>query len=408
VLLSASTWRFAWRNVGRNPRRTAIVVTAVAVGVGGILLTMAVNYGMVHQMVETAIGTELGHIQVHGQGFEDDPSLDIRIEPERGVRPGWAADLPDVRAWAPRVRSQGLVFSPRASVGVRLIGIDPEREAEVSVLAESLVEGSFLTERRRLLMGERLARRLHVAVGDKVVVSAQDVSGDMTGEAFRVSGLFRTASRELDEGAVFVRIDEGQRLLGLGEAISELVVLAEADRDLEALRTGMEQRLGEGLEVRTWQELRPILVHMIDLFDSMGWIVYAAVFVAMAFGIANVLLMSVFDRVREIGILMAIGMPPSRLVVGVVIESLILTGFGLLLGFALGLGSVALLRDGIDLSGFGDDLSAYGIGNRIVPVLRAADIWVPIVVALVTAFLASLWPALRAVRTRPAEAVRQV
>jgi len=404
----------AWRNIGRSPRRTGIVVTAVSVGLAGVLLAMAVNYGMVFQMVETAIATELGHLQIHGAGFDQKPGIEIRIEEGERLASEALSELPGLEAWAPRVRSSGLVFSPRANVGVQVVGIDPAREARVSVLAESIVSGAYLDgQRRKLLLGEKLADRLHVGVGDKLVLSVQDVKGDMTGEAFRVGGLFRTASRDLDRGSVFLRIDEGKQLFGLGEAISELVLIAEQRRRVDDLKSAIEARLpkdpeGPRFEVRTWEEIQPLLVYFVDLFDQMGWYVYGAVFVAMAFGIANVLLMSVYERIREIGILMAIGMGPRRLVAGIVIESLLLTLLGVAIGLAVGALSVWLLRDGIDLSRWAEGLTAYGIGTRIVPVIRSEDLIMPALVAIVTAVLASLWPALRAVRIRPADAVRHI
>ena len=405
--MGAGIWRMAWRNIGRSPRRTGIVVTAVAVGLAGVLLAMAVNYGMVFQMVETAIATELGHLQIHGNGFDQKPGIEIRIEQGERLASDALSELPGLEAWAPRVRSSGLVFSPRANVGVQVVGIDPAREARVSVLADSIVSGDYLDgQRRKLLLGEKLASRLHVDVGDKLVLSVQDVQGEMTGEAFRVGGLFRTASGELDRGSVFLRIDEGKQLFGLGEAISELVVIAEQRRRVDDLKSAVQARLPGDLEVRTWEEIQPLLVYFVDLFDQMGWYVYGAVFVAMAFGIANVLLMSVYERIREIGILMAIGKGPRRLVTGIVIESLLLTLLGVMIGLAVGALSVWLLRDGIDLSRWAEGLTAYGVGTKIVPVLRSRDLIMPTLVAVVTAVFASLWPALRAVRIRPADAVR--
>ena len=160
--------------------------------------------------------------------------------------------------------------------------------------------------------------------------------------------------------------------------------------------------------MRTWEEIQPLLVFFVELFEQMGWIVYGAVFVAMAFGIANVLLMSVYERIREIGILMAIGMGPRRMVASIVIESVLLTLLGVGIGLAIGVLAIWLLGDGIDLSRWAEGLTAYGVGTKIVPVIRSQDLIVPTLVAIVTAVLASLWPALRAVRIRPADAVRHV
>ncbi|MGI9433041.1 MAG: ABC transporter permease [Myxococcota bacterium] len=402
-------WRLAFRNVFRNPRRTAIVAAAIAVGVSGTLLTMALNLGLMVQMVDTAIGTDLGHVQVHGAGFDRDPSLDVRMGAAARVGRDVVDAAPGVSAWAPRIRSEALVFSPRASAGVTLIAVEPAREAEVSSIAGSVTAGRYLGgEKRRVLLGEKLARRLGVGVGDKLVVSAQDTAGDMTGEAFRVGGTFRTSSTAVDEGVIYLSIPEASAMLGLDDEISEFVLLA-SDRSVASpLRDALIAELGDGFEVKTWGEMQPLLVYMIEMFESMGWIIYGVVFVAMTFGIANVLLMSVHERIREIGIIMAIGMRPGRVVAMVLAEGVMLSAIGLAFGLLATAGLLWVFRDGIDLSVWEAGLSAYGIGNRIVPIVRPADLIAPVVAALLTAFAASLWPALRAARIAPADAVRRV
>jgi ABC-type lipoprotein release transport system permease subunit len=408
-LLEPTLRRIAWRNVWRNPRRTGIVVAAVAVGIGGAVLTMAINFGMVIQMVDTAIATDLGHVQVHAPGYADDPGIAHRLADGGAAVLGALAGREHVRAFAPRLRAQALIFSPRASAGVALVGVDAGREPAITVIASSVTAGLYLDgTHRRLVMGEALARRLHVDVGDKVVVSVQDVHGDLTGEAFRVQGLFRTASRDFDGGTIFVPLAEGQALFDVGQDVSEVVVVADHRSQVDALRDGLRAQVGAAARVRSWDETQPMLRYMVDLFDQVGWVVYAAVFVAMAFGIANVMLMAIHERVREIGIVTAIGMHPDRLVALICIESVFLTALGLLVGLALALGGVAALHEGIDLSRWAEGLEAYGIGTRIVPTLRADDLTVPVIAAALTALLASLWPAMRAARLRPAEAVRHL
>ena len=400
--------RMAWRNVWRNPRRTGVVVTAVSVGIAGVVLSMSINFGMIVGMVETAISTELGHVQVHATGWDEDPELKVRLADGGSAAVAVLDRLPGVQAWAPRVRAEGLLTSPRSSAGVRVTGIDPEREASVSVLARSVTSGEFLAGTgRRILVGEKLARRLEIDVGDKVVLSVQVLGGDLTAEALRVGGLFRTPWGELDGGTIYMRLEEAQQLFGIGAAVSEIVVVATERARIRGIQDSLAARLPD-TEVRSWEQLRPVLVYMIQLFDQQAVYVYVAVFVAMAFGIANVLMMAIYERVREIGILMAIGMSRRRLVASIVAESFFVTGVGLAAGFVAALAAVAALQDGIDLSMFAEGLASFGVGTRIVPVLRTADFVVPMVVALLTAFVASLWPALRAVRFRPAEAVRQI
>ena len=245
-----------------------------------------------------------------------------------------------------------------------------------------------------------------VGVGDQGgALGAGPLEGELAGEALRVAGIFKTASREIDRSTVFVRLEEGQALLGLGEAVSEIVAVAESRKRVPGLRDALAARLA-GDEVRSWDQLQPLLVYMIDVFDQSAILVYAAVFVAMAFGIANVLLMTVYERTREIGVMRAIGFGRGRLVATIVAEAVIVTGVGLATGFGLALGGVAALADGIDLSMFAEGLEYFGVSSTIVPVLRTADFTGPTWVALVTAVVASAWPAWRAVRLRPAEAVR--
>jgi len=400
-----SMLRLAWRNVFRNPRRTGIVITAVAVGIAGTLLSMAIFYGMMQQMVDNAIQTDLGHLQIHARGYDADPEIGLWLEEGGRAEIGALAGDPAVRAFAPRIRGEGLVTSPSASVGVRVLGVDPQRERMLSLVAGSLVEGSYLDAPRRALLGEGLARRLAVEIGDKIVISAQDLSGDMTGEAVRVGGIFRAPLTALDRGTLFLSLEEAQSLFGLGSGISEVVVLGGARDEIPALQARVSAALPDR-EVRRWDELQPLLRYMLDTMDQMAWGIYLTIFIAMSFGIANVLLMAIFERIREIGILLAVGLSRSRLVFMVVSESIFVTLVGLGIGFGLAGLCLVLLSGGIDLSAFSEGMAAFGMGTRIVPALGVQDLTIPTVVALITALLASAWPALRAVRLRPAEAVR--
>ena len=408
ALVRPVTWRMARRNVWRSPRRTLVVLAAITVGLGGVMLAMAVNYGMVVQMVDTAIRNELGHVQVHGAGWHRKPGVEIRL-PAARVEAALADAPAELQAVAPRVRGEGLASSAHGNAGVSLVAIDPEREVGVTRLHEALVAGDWLgSGRRRALIGGRLADRLKLDVGDKLVVTAQDVHGEITGEAFRVGGVFQTASQEVDERIVLIALADGQRILAMPGELSELALAARSDREADALRDAVAARLPAEWEIESWHELRPLLRYMVDAFEQIGWVIYAAVFVAMAFGIANVLLMSVYERTREIGIMSAIGMKPGRVVALLLAESWVLTLLGVALGVATGLAGVVALSGGIDLTSFSEGLTAYGIPPRIVPVLPLRDLAIPVVIASVTALVAGAWPAVRAVRTLPAEAVRHV
>ncbi len=401
-------FRMAWRNLWRNPRRTAVVLTAISVGIAGCVLSMAINLGVMRGMIDTAIRSGLGHLQVHADGWDANPELEVRLLDGGTAISHALDDIPEVERWAPRLHAQGLIASARASVGVSIAGVDPEREAGVSVAADSIEEGEWLGQPKRLVLGYKLASRLDAGVGTKLVISAQDLTGELTGQAYRVAGIIRASSRELDDGIVFMRLEDAQSLFGMGEAISEIAIVTKDRERVAMIQQKLQAALAAGPEVRTWEQLEPLLVYMIETFDSMAWIMYAAVFIAMAFGIANVLLMAVFERTREIGMMRAVGMSRVRVVGMVVLESTLVTAIGLGFGVGLGLVGVWLLQDGIDISAWAGSLDDYGIESVLKPSMRRRDLVAPVLIGAITAILSSFWPALRAGMAKPADALRRI
>ena len=170
-------FRMALRNLWRNPRRTAVVLTAISVGIAGCVLSMAINLGVMAGMIDTAIRSGLGHLQVHADGWDANPELEVRLLDGGAAISHALDDIPEVERWAPRLHAQGLSASARASVGVSIAGVDTEREAGVSVAADSIEEGEWLGQPKRLVLGYKLASRLDAGVGTKLVISAQDLTG---------------------------------------------------------------------------------------------------------------------------------------------------------------------------------------------------------------------------------------
>ncbi len=400
--------RMAWRNIWRNPRRTAVVLSAISIGIAGCIMAMAINLGMMSGMVDTAIRGGLAHLQIHGAGWDKNPELEIRLM-DGGARIAEVLDaIAEIEAWAPRLRAEGLAASPHASVGVAILGVNPTREKGVSIAADSLVAGEWLNTPRRVVLGHKLATRLAADVGGKIVISVKDLAGELTGRAFRIAGRVRSGSPELDDGVVLMRLEDAQELVGMGEAITEIALVTSDRERVNTIQEKIQAALGAGPEVRTWKQLEPLLVYMIESMDSMAWIIYAAVFVAMAFGIANVLLMAVFERTREIGMMRAIGMSSGRVVVMVVLESSFVTAIGLILGLALALLGIWSIGDGIDISRWGGSLDEYGLETVLRPLLRRGDLIAPVLIGTIAAVISSLWPAIRAGRARPADALRQI
>ena len=398
--------RMAWRNIGRNPRRTAILLTTVSVGIMGTLLSMAVLWGMMTGMIETAIQTDLGHLQIHAEGYESDPEISLLL-PDGGQSILRVLDEhPSVVAHAPRIRSEVLVSSPTTSLGLRLLGVDSLREPSVSSLKNWITEGQFLSgQAREAVIGRRLADRLNVEVGDKMVLSAQDTQGDMTSQSVRIRGLFESSSADFDKGSIFINLDQAARMLATGSGISEIVIVTRDRDEVTALQTHLLSSL-ERVEVQRWTDIQPFIAFLIESSGTAASSLYLVIFVAMAFGIANVMMMSIFDRIREIGVMLALGMSRARLLTLVILEGIMVTTLGTVIGLGLAAAIVFSLSGGIDFSLYAEGLNDMGAGARIVPRLNPIDFVQPILISIFTALIASIWPALRAIRLQPAEATR--
>jgi ABC-type lipoprotein release transport system permease subunit len=409
--------RLAWRNIGRGWRRSAVVLAAVAVGLSACLVLIGWMKGMTYQMADNAIRTQLAHVAVQRVGYQQNPDVqrNLGVDAQRIV--SLAESLDGVHA-AARLRGEGLIQSARRSLRVVAIGADPVREGRVSVVPHALVEGSFLAaedrgRRRRLpslVIGAEMAERLRVGLGDKLVVQ---VPGEAGLGAFRVRGIYRTSSSEYDRTVAYMRLDVAARLFAV-EGPTEVALSLDDPDEALAIQAGLVARttelFGAGqLEVLRWQERQPRLASLLDITANVYWIFYAVIFVAMAFGIANALLMAVYERMREFGVLRSLGLKSRRLVALVLLESVLLTLLGTALGLGIGLPLVLWLgRVGIDMAQFATALEQYGIGTVIYLRIDSGDIIIPVALAIVTALLAALWPALKAARLRPAEALRAV
>jgi ABC-type lipoprotein release transport system permease subunit len=410
--------QIAWRNLWRGWRRSAVVLSALTVGLAACLVLVGWSHGWVRQMVDSAVSTKLALLAVHARGYQANPDVE-RTLGEGGRALVAAIERFPGAAASPRALGDGLAQSARHSARVVLVGVEPEREARVSAVARSFAAGGFpeatpIGVGRGLpgvAIGEALAEVLKVRMGEKLVLHAPGETGL---GAFRVSGVFRTGSKGFDESSVFLRLEDAQRLLGVGDGVHEIAIALADPRELPALAAFARAELprvrpSETLEVLTWKEREPRLAAMLGLMESTAWIAYATMFAGMAFGIANTLLMSVYERIREFGVMRSLGLPANRLVSLILLESLLLTLGGSLLGLGLGVCAVAVLgRVGIELSGFSGGLSQLGVGSTVYPRLEAPDVVSPLGLAFATALLAAIWPAWKAARLRPSEALRHV
>jgi len=403
------TLRLAWRNLWRNHRRTLIMLAAVIVGAWAMIFMTALMRGMVDDMVKDGIRTLPGHVQVHHPSYRDDPSVANSLAPPSGDLRA-ALDRPDVVAWATRVKVPAVVSSERNTRGVVLVGIDPERERDLSFVAGDMAEGRFLEspEDQGLVVGRKLLERLETDLGKRVVVMSQDRENEIADRGFRVVGVYDSRLQAQEEGFVFAGRATVQRLLRMDDQVSEIAVLGTDYRNVDALRDRVEAAAGPGVTVEGWATLEPYLGSMLPMMDGFVLVWIVVVFLALAFGLVNTLIMAVFERVREIGLMLALGMTPGNIRAQIIAESTILLALGLFLGDVLAWLTIRPLEKGIDLSIVGEGMEYFGAAAVLYPAFRWEDVVLANVVVLLLGFIASLWPAVRASRYEPVEAITKV
>ncbi len=401
--------RLAWRYLWRNHRRTIIMIGAISVGAWAMIFMTALTRGMVDQMIHDGISALPGHVQIHDPEFLDDPSISNRVSLDDDQLEARFADA-GLRGWASRVRVPAVITSERESRGVTLLGIDPQAEIEFLFLDHDAVEGRFLEspDDTGIVIGAKLAATLETEVGKRVVVMSQDPDNDIADRGFRVVGLFTASMPAFEDGYVFVGKHTAQKMLRIGKVTTEVFFVGEDYRDVEPTYEKVVAAVDDSVDVRRWYEVDTYLGTMLVVMDGFVLIWVVVIFLALSFGLVNTLVMAVFERVREIGLMMALGMKPSMILGQIIIESMMLLVVGLLIGDALAWASVQPIKDGLDISVVAEGMEMMGASSVLYPKLYLEDVVLANVVVLLLGFLASLSPAWRASRYEPVEAITKV
>ena len=399
----------AWRNLWRNHRRTIIMISAVTIGVWAMIFMTALMRGMVNDMLRDGIQVLPGHVQIHHQEFRDDPSIN-NLVPETEAELQNTFGKEDFVAWASRVKVPAVITSERESRGITLLGIDPAAEVEISFVNGDIVEGRYLEDSADsgVIIGKKLVEKLDTRLGKRVVLMSQDPDNEIADRGFRIVGIFDSDPDIHEETYLFAGKKTIQKMLGIEDRVTEVVFVGDDVRNVEPLFQRVSELADSNLDVKRWYELDAYLGSMVNMMDGFVLVWVIVIFLALSFGLVNTLIMAVFERIREIGLMLALGMKPSSIVGQVIVESLLLLCIGLALGNALAWILVASLKDGIDISGVAQGMEMMGASSILYPVLNMRDVITANVVVLVLGFLASLSPAWRASRYQPVEAITKV
>ena len=401
--------RLAWRYLWRNHRRTIVMLSAIAVGAWAMIFMTALTRGMVDQMIVDGISVIPGHVQIHDPEFLDDPSVNNRValnDAELDARFGDEG----FAAWAGRVRVPAIVTSERESRGVTLLGVDPQAEQSFSFVDYDDVEGRFLEgpNDTGVVLGAKLADTLETRVGKRVVLMSQDPDNEIADRGFRVVGLFHAEMAATEESYAFIGKHTAQDMLRIGDSVTEVVFVGDDYRDVEPVYEKVAGLVDDSVLVSRWTEVDTYLGTMMGMMDGFMLIWVIVIFLALSFGLVNTLVMAVFERIREIGLMLALGMKPAMILGQIIIESMMLLGVGLVIGDLLAWATIKPLEGGIDISIVAEGMEMFGASSMLYPNLAIDDVILSNVVVMILGFLASLSPAWRASRYEPVEAITKV
>jgi ABC-type lipoprotein release transport system permease subunit len=406
ILPFGAMTRLAWRNLWRNHRRTLIMLLAISVGVWAMIFMTAMMRGMVDQMVEDGIDALPGQVQVHHPNYRDDPSIENSM-PEPLRQFFQELEQSAATGWTRRVRVPAMISSERDSRGVTLLGVEPAGEIALGFDPGSIVQGRFLESEtdKGLVIGEKLLDRLETDLGKRVVIMSQDPENNIADRGFRIVGVYKAKLSSLEETYVYAGLGTTQSLLSLDGMISEIAITGRDYRNVDDLLEQVSTAAGNSLETLPWMELDSYLGLMLGVMDGFVLVWIIVIFLALSFGLVNTLMMAVFERVREIGLMQALGMKPSAILYQILLESLLLLLLGLILGNSLAIASILPIQDGIDISMVAEGMEMMGASSMLYPALKTKDLLLANVVVIVLGIITSLLPAWRASQYRPVEAI---
>ncbi len=405
--------RLAWRNVWRNTRRTVLTLLTILVGSAMIILMNAFAKGGHDQMIEDAVASNTGHIQVHEKGYWENRTIDYALKPDGALLDSLGKDA-RVRGASMRIHADGLLSFGNTTAGAMIQGVDPEAEKSVSTLHSSVLPGGrYLSpdDRKSIVMGETLAKNLGARTGSVVALISQGFDGSIAAEKLTVAGIFRSGNPEYDMALVLMPLAQADETFTMVGYVHSITLRLASPSDTAAVKALIAQKTDpRGIEVMGWDELMPELVQFIVMDDVSCYIFDFILFMVVAFGILNTIQMSVFERTREFGVMLSIGTTPGQVVAMVLVESFFIALLGIALGCAAGWGlSYYFQVNPIDYSDYAKEMAVWGVTTVTYPAdATALNLSMTALITLALAMMFSVFPARRASRLEPVQAIRQL
>lgn len=404
MLLSLS-----WRNVWRNKLRSSVILTAVGLGMFAGVFAWAFYAGMVNERIETAISTESSNIQIHAKGYLTDPNLNNTIT-DCNVMVTEINEIEGVKGASKRLLTNAMALSAEQGTGVLVMGVYPEAEVLVTNINENIIDGEYFKgiKRNPVVVGKKLAEKLKLKKRSKLVLTFQNLNGDITKAQFRVAGIFDISNSMYEEMNVFVRYKDLAAITGIAENTAHEIAIKLDENNTGINILSLITEKYPDYEVKLWRELLPEVSLIEETMDVTMIMFIIIILVGLCLAIVNTMLMAVLERVKEIGMLMAIGMNRKKVFGMVVTETVFLTLTGTVVGIIVAsLVSIYFGHAGIDLSkGAEEAYGNMGFSTIIYPHLNWKIIIEITIMVSVASVFSAIYPAIKALKLNPANALR--
>ena len=398
--------KMSWRNLWRNSTRTNVTITAVALCIAILIIFQSLIIGLIGKAVYNTTNLVVGEVQIHAAGYLDDRSIYKSLKNVEEIR---AVAKENNIGMVERSYGFGLISSGTKSAGTQFWGIDPESELKYFDFANHIDEGNFLTKTslKKVVLGNKLARSLAAELGTELVIFVQGADGSLGNELFYVTGILGNVADNIDRGAAIILRDDFDILFSTNNLIHEIALNSKGKLEAEEIQKLMSAKAA-GVAVETWKELMPTIAIMTEKMSVFMLTMFSLIFtIAASLGVMNTLVMSTYDRMKEFGIIRAIGATPWLIIRQVSLEAIFLTFIASIIGTVIGLSIAIYLQVyGIDISGKGN----LAIGGIVFdPIWRASvslkSVFLPVVLMMLTSIVASIYPASIAARIKPVEAI---
>ncbi len=401
--------KIAWRNVWRSKGRSFVVMGSIVVGIWALLVGSGFMNGFMVGYMNEAINYDISNIQVHHPEFKTDYDINLTI-------PNGVIKADDLRNWngvdgvTTRTIVNGMIASPKKASGVQIRGIDKMNEAKVTMLDSLIVEGAYFEgiKRNPIIIGAKLAETLNVKVRSKVVLTFNDKNSNITAGAFRVVGIVKSSSLKINELYAYVLKNDVDKLLGIGDEVHEIALLT-AEGVIETDIVAKYNKKYTGDLIQDWKLIAPEMAFMQEMYGSMLYVLMFIILTALIFGIVNTMLMAVLERFKELGMLMAVGMNRLRVFAMILIETLSLAIIASPVGLIISYLTISYYRSvGVDLTNYSDALESFGYASILYPFVAQETYMIVTIGVIFTAFIGAMYPAWKAVKLNPVEALHKI